>query len=151
MIMRNPMTCRYGHACHHTDTSIVGRDPQILSRRPPNLLKMIANLFGLIDVPLAFKSMFQLAFGHFIDEEKTYILVPEHSAAILTANMADNLWINYCFGYWSRINIASNGNRITKTLRSLAYDDHWYFTTCSTSRQRFRPSPKQQNYINESN
>ena len=71
MIMHNPVTWRYGHARHHTDASIVGLDPQILSRRPPNLLKMMANFFGSIDVPLAFKSMFQLAFGYFTDEEKT--------------------------------------------------------------------------------
>ena len=87
MIMRNPVTWRYGHARHHTDASIVGLDPQILSRRPPNLLKMMANFFGSIDVPLAFKSMFQLAFGHFTDEEKTYIPVHKHSAAILTARI----------------------------------------------------------------
>ena len=47
----------------------------------------MANLFGLIDVPLAFKSMFQLAFGHFTDEEKTYIPLHEHFAAILTARV----------------------------------------------------------------
>ena len=87
MIMRNPVTWKYGHARHHTDTTIVGRDPQILSRRPPNLYKMLANLFGLVDVPLAFKSMIQLASGHLTDEERDYVPEAEWPAAIRVARI----------------------------------------------------------------
>ena len=87
MIMRNPVTWKYAHARHHTDTTIVGRDPQILARRPPNLPKMVANLFGLVDVPLAFKSMIQLASGHLTDEEKDYVPEAERRAAIRIARI----------------------------------------------------------------
>ena len=87
MIMRNPVTWKYGHARHHTDTTIVGRDPQILSRRPPNLYKMLANLVGLVDVPLAFKSMIQLASGHLTDEERDYVPEAEWLAAIRVARI----------------------------------------------------------------
>ena len=38
MIMRNPVTWRWSHARHHTDTIIVGRDPEIAVMRPPDLL-----------------------------------------------------------------------------------------------------------------
>ena len=35
MIMRNPVTWRWSHARHHTDTIIVGRDREITVMRPP--------------------------------------------------------------------------------------------------------------------
>ena len=41
MIMRNPVTWRWSHARHHTDTIIVGRDPEIAVMRPPDLLRVI--------------------------------------------------------------------------------------------------------------
>ena len=87
MIMRNPVTWKYGHARHHRDTTIVGRDPQILARRPPNLIKMFANLFGLVDVPLAFKSMIQLACGHLTEEEKDYVPNTKRPSAIRVARI----------------------------------------------------------------
>ena len=33
--MRNPVAWRWSHARHHTDTYIVGRDPEIAFMRPP--------------------------------------------------------------------------------------------------------------------
>ncbi len=38
-VMRNPVTWRWSHARHHTDTIIVGRDAEIAIMRPPALLK----------------------------------------------------------------------------------------------------------------
>lgn len=37
MMMRNPVTWRASHVRHHTDTIIVGRDPEIVAMRPPDL------------------------------------------------------------------------------------------------------------------
>ena len=39
MVMRNPVTWRWSHARHHTDTIIVGRDAEIAVMRPPDLLR----------------------------------------------------------------------------------------------------------------
>ena len=39
MLMRNPVTWRWSHARHHTDTIIVGRDAEIAVMRPPDLLR----------------------------------------------------------------------------------------------------------------
>ncbi len=50
MIMRNSVTWRWSHARHHTDTYIVGRDPEIAVMRPPVLVKVIGNFFGIFDV-----------------------------------------------------------------------------------------------------
>ena len=35
MIMREPTIWRWSHTRHHTDTIIVGRDPEIAAMRPP--------------------------------------------------------------------------------------------------------------------
>ena len=38
MIMREPEIWRWSHTRHHTDTIIVGRDPEIISPRPPDVV-----------------------------------------------------------------------------------------------------------------
>ena len=49
MIMRNPVTWRWSHARHHTDTIIVGRDAEIAVMRPPDLLRVVLDFFGMLD------------------------------------------------------------------------------------------------------
>ena len=49
MLIRNPYVWRASHVRHHTDTIIVGRDPEIVAMRPPDLLRLFLNFFGLID------------------------------------------------------------------------------------------------------
>ena len=46
-MIRNPVTWRWSHACHHTDTIIVGHE--IVVMRPPALLRIAENFFGLSD------------------------------------------------------------------------------------------------------
>ena len=41
MIMREPTVWRWSHARHHTDTIIVGRDPEIAVMRPAVILKVV--------------------------------------------------------------------------------------------------------------
>ena len=50
MILRNPVTWRWSHTRHHTDTVIVGRDPEIAVMRPPDLARLILNFFGLLEL-----------------------------------------------------------------------------------------------------
>ena len=40
-MVRNPVTWRWSHARHHTDTVIVGRDPEIVAMRPPALFRIV--------------------------------------------------------------------------------------------------------------
>ena len=63
MIMRDPTTWRWSHTRHHTDTLVVGRDPEIAVMRPARLVRLLANLIGLVDVPVAFWLMFRHAGG----------------------------------------------------------------------------------------
>ncbi len=73
LIMRSPTVWRWSHTRHHTDTLIVGRDPEILSMRPPALGRIALNFFGLVDVPRAMWVMLVHASGRLTDEEKTYV------------------------------------------------------------------------------
>ncbi len=78
MIVRNPHTWRWSHARHHTDTYIVGRDPEIAIMRPPAFFKLIANFFGLFDAYAGWTRMLLNASGRLHPEEATYI--PESEA-----------------------------------------------------------------------
>ena len=87
MIMREPTVWRWSHARHHTDTLIVGRDPEIVAMRPPRLAKILANFFGLVDAPLAFHHMVLHAGGRLTAEERTFIPEPEQSKVFLIARI----------------------------------------------------------------
>lgn len=73
MLMRAPLVWRASHVRHHTDTIIVGRDPEIVAMRPPDLMRLILNTFGLIDVPVLAKRMFLHASGRLHPEEAPYV------------------------------------------------------------------------------
>jgi fatty acid desaturase len=73
MIMRDPTVWRWSHARHHTDTIIVGRDPEIVAERPPALGRIAADVLGLVSVPMAFKHMVIHASGRLTGQEATFI------------------------------------------------------------------------------
>ena len=47
-MMRNPIEWRWSHARHHTDTVIVGRDPEIAIMRPVRFLSLLLKYMGLV-------------------------------------------------------------------------------------------------------
>ncbi|ANK75800.1 fatty acid desaturase (plasmid) [Ensifer adhaerens] len=87
MIMRNPVTWRWSHTRHHTDTVIVGRDPEIAVMRPPDLLRLVLNFFGVLDVWHAMIDMVRNTFGIISAEEATFIPEMEQPKAILVARI----------------------------------------------------------------
>ena len=87
MIMRNPVTWRWSHTRHHTDTVIVGRDPEIAVMRPPDLLRLVLNFFGILDVWHAVIEMVRNAFGVISAAEKTFIPEMEQPKAIRIARI----------------------------------------------------------------
>uniref|UniRef100_UPI003F499FF6 fatty acid desaturase family protein n=1 Tax=Ensifer adhaerens TaxID=106592 RepID=UPI003F499FF6 len=87
MIMRNPVTWRWSHTRHHTDTVIVGRDPEIAVMRPPDLLRLVLNFFGVLDVWHAMIDMVRNTFGIISPEEATFIPKMEQPKAILVARV----------------------------------------------------------------
>ena len=87
MIMREPTVWRWSHARHHTDTLIVGRDPEIAAMRPPRLAKILANFFGLVDAPVAFTRMALHAGGRLTPDEATFIPEMERPKVFLIARI----------------------------------------------------------------
>ena len=102
MMIRNPVVWRWSHSRHHTDTIIVGRDPEIITPRPPELLKLVLNFFGLLDAPQALRAMLCYATGRLSEAERDFIPDGERRkvvtvarvwTAIYAATLAACLWM----------------------------------------------------------
>ena len=87
MIMRNPTRWRWSHTRHHTDTIIVGLDPEIAVMRPPAALCVAAGFIGIFDAWDAMKMMLFNAAGTIAAEEKTFIPEMEWPKVILVARI----------------------------------------------------------------
>ncbi|MBY6163682.1 fatty acid desaturase [Mameliella alba] len=67
---------RWRHARHHTHTIIVGKDPEIQSPRPPELISLLINIFNLKTVVITMRDFLRRAAGdlgagaHFIPESE---------------------------------------------------------------------------------
>lgn len=86
-MIRNPVTWRWSHARHHTDTIIVGRDPEIVAMRPPVLFRIVLNLFGIVDAWNGWSRMLLNASGRLDPEEATLIPESEHPKVIRVARI----------------------------------------------------------------
>ena len=86
-MIRNPHTWRWSHARHHTDTIIVGRDPEIAVMRPPEFARLIANFFGLVDAWNSWGRMLYNAAGRIHPEEATFIPEQEQHKVIRVARI----------------------------------------------------------------
>lgn len=73
MIMRNSATWRWSHARHHSETYIVGRDPEIAIMRPTEMARLVLNFFGIIDVLAFFPTLVRNAFGGPTAAERTFV------------------------------------------------------------------------------
>jgi fatty acid desaturase len=87
MIMRNPARWRWSHTRHHTDTYIVGLDPEIAVMRPPVALKVAAAYVGIFDAWDAMKNMVINSFGVIAADEKTFIPEMEWPRVIKVARV----------------------------------------------------------------
>ncbi len=73
LMIRNPTVWRWSHSRHHTDTIIVGRDPEIVAMRPPDVARVLLNVFGILDVPKSLAAMLRHAAGRLDGEERDFI------------------------------------------------------------------------------
>jgi fatty acid desaturase len=87
MIVRNPATWRWSHARHHTDTYIVGRDPEIAIMRPPAFYRVIGNFFGIFDGYAGWSRMLLNATGRLHPEEATFIPASDTGKVVRVARI----------------------------------------------------------------
>ena len=86
-IMRDPSCWKFSHARHHSDTIIVGRDPEVAIMRPVVAFKLLINVVGLLDAYDAFRRMFAHAVGRILPDEADYTPEVSHPAVIRTARI----------------------------------------------------------------
>ena len=73
MVMRESYVWRWSHIRHHSDTIIVGRDPEIQVPRPPDLIGLVLSLVNLGVYKNYYPSVLRHAAGKLTDAEKTFI------------------------------------------------------------------------------
>jgi fatty acid desaturase len=87
LLVRNPTVWRWSHSRHHTDTIIVGRDPEIITKRPPEIIKVMLNFFGILMVPQAWWAMLRYATGNLTASEKDFIVASEQPKVAYVARI----------------------------------------------------------------
>ncbi len=87
MVMRESTVWRWSHNRHHSDTIIVGRDPEIAVPRPPNLVAIVKGFFNLHVYPKYFRRIVLHSFGRMADEERTFIPEMEFPAVYFRARI----------------------------------------------------------------
>ncbi|HTB83083.1 MAG TPA: NADH:ubiquinone reductase (Na(+)-transporting) subunit F [Candidatus Sulfotelmatobacter sp.] len=87
MVMRESTVWRWSHTRHHSDTIIVGRDPEISVPRPPSLVQFIINFFALPGYPKFFRGVMLHCTGRISAAEKTFLPESEYGKVILRARI----------------------------------------------------------------
>lgn len=87
MLLREPTVWRWSHARHHTDTIIVGRDPEIAVPRPARVMNVVLNLFSLKSGPASLKQIMLHARGRLTPAEATYIPEMEQEKVFIAARI----------------------------------------------------------------
>src|SRR5246127_4740892 len=87
MVMRESTVWRWSHTRHHSDTIIVGRDPEIAVPRPADIPRLIGLFFNLGVYPNYFRHIVLHSFGRMTEEEKTFIPEMEFPGIFLRARV----------------------------------------------------------------
>lgn len=87
MVIRNPVTWRWSHARHHTDTYIVGRDAEISWMRPPKVLRPALAFFDVMGAFLSLNILVRNAAGTLSPDEKNYIPEAEWPKVVFAARV----------------------------------------------------------------
>lgn len=86
-MMREPAIWRWSHTRHHTDTIIVGRDPEIVAMRPPDIASILLNVFAIRNTMRAIRHIAIHACGRLTEEEKTFVPETEWPRVVRTARV----------------------------------------------------------------
>ncbi len=78
MVMREPTVWRWSHTRHHSDTIIVGRDPEIPAPRPPDLVGFFLGFFPYRNYRWYFPGLWAHARGRLSPKDRAFI--PESEA-----------------------------------------------------------------------
>jgi fatty acid desaturase len=87
MSLRNPHLWRWSHTRHHTDTVIVGRDPEIAFPRPPSIGAWIFNLVHIPTLTKELNKMVRLSLGKLTNDQKDFLIEADRNKAFWTSRI----------------------------------------------------------------
>jgi Na+-transporting NADH:ubiquinone oxidoreductase subunit F len=88
MVLRESVHWRWSHTRHHSDTIIVGRDPEIVVQRPANLFSLfVLNAFDVNALKMYVNNVALHVTGRLTPEELTYIPESEHKKLFIRARV----------------------------------------------------------------
>src|ERR1700686_2819894 len=86
MTMREATVWRWSHTRHHSDTLIVGRDPEVEVKTPPRIVRLIFDeLFKMEVIPRYFWHLLLHSVGRLTPEEKVFIPQSEYASVFIRA------------------------------------------------------------------
>ena len=150
MVMRESTVWRWSHNRHHSDTLIVGRDPEIAVPRPPDITAIILSFFNLKVYPKYFRRILLHCTGRMTADEKTFIPTSEFSKVYRRARI-------YVAVYAAVITISIYTHSIlpllfvgtSQSLRDVAFGHVRTYTTCWPGRECSRSSSQFQVGVHE--
>lgn len=87
MVLRESVIWRWSHIRHHSDTIIVGRDPEISVKRPPKLFELIIGFFNYGGARKYIREVLLHCVGRFTPEELTFLPESQYKAVIWRARI----------------------------------------------------------------
>ncbi|HKF24711.1 MAG TPA: fatty acid desaturase, partial [Candidatus Acidoferrum sp.] len=87
MVMRESTIWRWSHTRHHSDTIIVGRDPEIHVPRPPDPVELTKKFFGLANLPRYCMGLVRHCLGRLSGAEKEFVPESEYSGVFARARI----------------------------------------------------------------
>lgn len=103
-VFRRATVWRWSHARHHTDTLVVGRDPEIGAQRPTDWFALALNIFAIKHVAHELPRMISAALGRIGAEEETFIPASEWKKATREARISLGIYalvLAACIGFRS--------------------------------------------------
>lgn len=92
MVWREAVSWRWSHVRHHSDTIVVGRDPEIAFPRPMKARYPLRELFGLTSNPPETKKILLNVVGRFTVDELDYVPEEERRGVVRTARVYLAIW-----------------------------------------------------------
>jgi MocE subfamily Rieske [2Fe-2S] domain protein len=87
MVLRESVPWRWSHTRHHSDTIIVGRDPEIAVPRPADLKAIAMSFFNVQAFRKYWHNVLLHCVGKLTPEERTYIPETEYGKVIVRARI----------------------------------------------------------------
>jgi len=100
MVMRESEVWRWSHTRHHSDTIIVGRDPEIQVPRPPDLWAHFLSIFNLGNYRTYYANLVRHACGRVTEAERTFIPESEFPKLFRKARIVAALYLAALASAW---------------------------------------------------